>query len=223
MGQQITEVPNMKEGGEVIVPCPKCAAGTAHEVVASIAKSGEDADPDERGIQDYQIIRCKGCKTISFRNASSSPEEYIQVGEAQWETRIVEKLYPTRIESRKYSNDDARYLPPETDRIYEETLQALNNNSPVLAGIGLRALVETVCREKNASGKNLLEKIDDLATQHVLTPSGAAILKKIQTLGNADAHGVKPYSDAQLALGMDVVEHMLDVYILQKLVAAGFD
>ena len=126
--------------------------------------------------------------------------------------------------SRKDLGNDARYLPPDTNRVYQETLQALNNNSPVLAGIGLRALVETVCMEKNASGKNLLEKIDDLAKQQILTPAGAAILHKIRTLGNTAAHEVNPHSETQLALGMNVIEHMLkDVYILHKLVAAEFD
>lgn len=224
MSQRIVETLNKTKGDEVIVPCAKCSGRTAHEVVVSIDQSGEDTDYDVQWMQHYQIIRCKGCKLISFRDASSQSDEYVQVGEDEWESRIYEKLYPSRVEGRKDLGNDARYLPPDTDRVYQETLQALNNNSPILAGIGLRALVETVCKEKNASGKNLLEKIDDLANQRVLTPVGAGILHKIRTLGNAAAHEVKPHSETQLALGMNIVEHMLkDVYILQKLVDAEFD
>lgn len=224
MSQKITEELNKTKGNEVIVPCAKCSGRTAHDVVASLDQSGEDTDYDLQWVQHYQIIRCKGCKQVSFRDANSNSEDYIQVAEDEWESQIYEKLYPSRMEGRKDLGNDARYLPSDTDRIYQETLQALNNNSPVLAGIGLRALVETVCKEKSASGKNLLEKIDDLAAQHVLTPVGANILHKIRTLGNAAAHEVKPHSEAQLALGMDIVEHMLkDVYILQKLVDAKFD
>lgn len=224
MSQKITEELNKTKGNEVIVPCAKCSGRTAHDVVASLDQSGEDTDDGIHWMHHYQIIRCKGCKLVSFRDANSNSEEYILVAEDEWESRVYEKLYPSRIEGRKDLGNDARYLPSDTDRVYQETLQALNNNSPVLAGIGLRALVETVCKEKNATGKNLLEKIDDLAVQHVLTPVGAGILHKIRTLGNAAAHEVKPHSETQLALGMNIVEHMLkDVYILQKLVDAEFD
>jgi uncharacterized protein DUF4145 len=88
----------------------------------------------------------------------------------------------------------------------------------------LRALVETVCHEKNAQGKSLLNKIDDLTAKSILTPAGAQILHKIRTLGNAAAHKVKPHSEKQLAVAMDVVEHLLtDVYILPKRIEAEFE
>jgi hypothetical protein len=65
--------------------------------------------------------------------------------------------------------------------------------------------------------------MDDLTTKSVLTPAGAEILHKIRTLGNAAAHEVKPHSEKQLGLAMDVVEHLLtDVYILPRRVAAEF-
>lgn len=54
--------------------------------------------------------------------------------------------------------------------------------------------------------------------------SGAAILHKIRSLGNAAAHEVKPHSNKQLALAMDIIEHLLkDVYILPKQVETEFE
>jgi len=93
----------------------------------------------------------------------------------------------------------------------------------VLAGVGLRALVETVCKEKKALGKELYAKINDLAAKQMLTLSGADILHKVRTLGNDAAHDAKPRTPRQLSRAMSVVEHMLkDVYILPKLVEHGF-
>ena len=70
----------------------------------------------------------------------------------------------------------------------------------------------------------MLAKIDNLAAQHVLTTASATILHKIRSLGNAAAHEVKPHSERQLGLAMDVVEHLLkDVYILPKLAEDEFD
>lgn len=224
MTDLISEDINKTQGTEILVPCSKCAGRTAHEVVASLDQSGEDSNHDYQWLQHYQIIRCKGCKTVSFRDVSSNSEDYIQISDDEWENQELEKLYPSRLEGRKDLGREVHYLPRDVNRIYQETVQALNNNSPVLAGIGLRALVETICKEKNATGANLFEKVGDLASKQVVTPAGTLILHKIRTLGNAAAHEVKPHSEAQLALAMSVIEHMLkDVYVIPKLVEAEFD
>jgi hypothetical protein len=37
---------------------------------------------------------------------------------------------------------------------------ALSSQAPVLAGIGLRALLESVCKEKNATGRDLRANVN---------------------------------------------------------------
>lgn len=173
---------------------------------------------------DHQIIQCLGCKTISFRKASSNSEDWVQTSyDGDGEYVVDESIYPSRVDGIKGLGDDTHYLPTNVRRIYDETLQALSNQSPVLAGIGLRALLETVCKEKSATGHDLLKKIDSLVSASVLTPASAAILHKIRTLGNLAAHEVKPHSDRQLGLAMNIVEHLLkDVYILPKQAESEF-
>jgi len=223
VASQYKEELNKSVGAEVSVPCIKCSGRTAHEVVASLDKSGHEPDYDLDWNHTYQIIRCKGCKELTFRDSSSTSDDYIQIGEDEWELQENEKLFPSRIEGRRDLGADVIHLPSDLRRVYGETVQALTSECQVLAGIGLRALVETVCKEKNAAGKDLYAKINDLAAQHVLTPSGAEILHKVRTLGNDAAHEVKPHTPRQLSLAMSVVEHMLkDVYILPKLVENEF-
>ena len=67
--------------------------------------------------------------------------------------------------------------------IYKEAIVALTNHAPILAGLGLRALLETVCKERSATGDTLFKKIDSLVASKVLTPTSATILHKIRTLG----------------------------------------
>lgn len=111
--------------------------------------------------------------------------------------------------------DDDYLLPTNLQRIYSETLRSLNSGLNVLAGIGVRAIVETICKDKSASGRDLFAKINDLVTQGVLTQDGADILHKLRTLGNEAAHEVKPHSNTQLGLALDVIDHLLQgVYIL---------
>jgi hypothetical protein len=136
-----------------------------------------------------------------------------QERDEEYEIEKVE-LYPSRVAGR-HKLRQAYFLPPVVARIYDETHAALCNKQPILAGIGIRALVETVCKEKNASGANLEARIDNLVALGVLTQAGAETLHSMRILGNVAAHEVKPHSEETLNLAMDVVEHLLnDVYIL---------
>lgn len=214
---------NKSVGSEVAVPCLKCSGRTTHEVVTSVDHSGDDRDSDFYWSHSYQIIRCKGCETLSYREVSSNSEDYVQIDHDEWELHECEKLFPARIEGQRDLGDDAFLLPSDLQRIYCETNQALTNGALVLAGIGLRTIVEAVCKEKKALGRDLYEKINDLASKQVLTPSSADILHKIRSLGNKAAHEVKPHTPRQLSLAMGVIEHLLrDVYILPKLVEDEF-
>ena len=216
---------NKSQNLEIKLPCMKCTGKTTHKVLASVDIRGEETDGDWslQWCDDYQIVECSGCKSKSFRNVSSNSEDYYQISETEWEHGELENIYPSRIEGRKTLENEEHYLPNKVRAIYKETIQALSNNSPILAGIGLRALIETICKEKNAEGRNLFLKIDDLVAKQILTPAGSTILHKIRTLGNDAAHEVKPHSEKQLGLAMDVVEHILnDVYILPSKVESEF-
>lgn len=217
---------NDTQGVEFKAPCSTCAGKTFHKVLASLDQNGEDhqGDFDFYWYSQYQIVRCQGCKEVTFRHVSSNSEAYEPGDDGDLEQVIFEDLYPSRIEGRKpISNENLIHAPRKLIRIYKETLSAMNNNSPVLSGIGLRAIVETVCKEKNAAGKDLFKKIDDLVDKKILTPAGALILHKIRTLGNKAAHEVQPHNAKQLSLAMNVVEHLIqDVYILPNQVQAEF-
>lgn len=150
MATKETESINATQGNEEKLPCSKCDGKTYHKVLLSIDKSGEEYDGAHHVHWDahYQIVQCQGCKTISFRESNSNSEDYEQTGPDEYDHVVYEELYPSRVEGRKGLDDDVWYLPSKVQRIYKETLQALNSKSPILAGIGLRALVETVCEEK---------------------------------------------------------------------------
>ncbi len=213
---------------EYEISCTKCSGKTAHKVVSSYDLRGEyhDGQNSMQWAVDHQIIQCLGCKTISFRKASFNSEAWDYNGDGEPVEVVEENIYPSRVDGIKGLGNDTLYLPTNVRSIYNETLQALSNQSPVLAGIGLRALLEEVCKEKNATGPNLQDKIDRLVTVSVpvLTPVSAAILHKIRTLGNKAAHEVKPHSDRQLGLAMNIVEHLLkDVYILPKQAESEFE
>lgn len=79
----------------------------------------------------------------------------------------------------------------------------------ILAGIGIRALVESVCREKAAQGSNLEIKIDDLVAKGVLTRDSANTLHGTRLLGNRSAHEITAANDDELDIAMDIIENLV--------------
>ena len=140
----------------------------------------------------------------------------VQIGEDEWEYQPLVHLYPSP-EVGRSPLADVDILPEKVSRIYSETIKALNQSHEVLCGIGVRAIIETVCKDKNASGKDLHRKINSLVALGVLTQDGADILHKLRTLGNKSAHEVQPHTTKELGLALDVVDHLLlGVYILPE-------
>lgn len=211
---------NRSEGKEYFLPCSRCSNETKHKTLCSADYRGTATDWDFDWCEVHQIVQCLGCESLSFRKSSSNSESVCQVGEDEWEVDEKVELFPPRISGRK-NLQNTQMLPIDSKRIYDEVKLALSISQPTLAGIGIRALVETVCKEKNATGLNLENKIDDLVTKGVLTNEGAEILHGLRFLGNEAAHEGKPHSEAVLSVAFDVVENLLtNAYILPK-VAAG--
>ena len=206
---------NETQNKEYRLPCAKCLGETRHRVLQSVDVSGEILEEGYQWGDNYQIVQCQGCDSVSFRKCHSDSEDFFYDEEVE-DLRYVEtiELYPNRVAGR-HKLRQVHFLPSAVSRIYGETHSALGNKQPIFAGIGIRALIETVCKEKAASGLNLEEKIDDLVSNGLMTKTGAETLHSMRILGNQAAHEVKPHSEETLNLAMDVVEHMLnDVYIL---------
>jgi len=208
--------------------CAICKTTTKHLILSDIELKGRDSTDDYLIYgwdENYQIIQCQGCENPSFKKTHMNSEDEIhwqgpEGYESTW--RIQEDFYPNPEEGRA-SVDDKHLLPNKLLLIYEETISALNSNQRVLTGIGIRAIVETVCKDKDTKGGRLIDNIDDLVNKGVLTKDGADILHKLRTLGNESAHEVKPHDNVQLGLALDVIDHLIQgVYILPHHAKAKF-
>ncbi|WP_243055298.1 DUF4145 domain-containing protein [Pseudomonas sp. BP01] len=208
------------EGHELELPYGKCCAKTFHRVVCSagVESSREDQHNFHEWWVDNQIVQCQGCKTFSFRMASGDSEDCDYDDDGQLQPSVIENLYPPRMEGVGKLGLDLWWLPPPLKAIYDESLKALSGGLPVLAAIGMRALLEGVCKEKQAEGKNLYLQIEDLASRGILNPQNAKILHKVRALGNEAAHELTAQKASQLGLAMNILEHLLrDVYINPRL------
>ncbi|MGL1932363.1 MAG: DUF4145 domain-containing protein [Desulfotalea sp.] len=204
--------------------CKDCSRETTHKIIATYVERGDEDCGHGHGvdwIHNDQIIQCLGCESVSFRSSSTFSEDWDHDSEGN--IFLIEniKYYPGRSEG--VQNIESYMLPEKVQSIYGETILAIENEQNILAGIGIRALVETVCKDLNAGGSNLYDKINSLVTLSIVTSEGADTLHKLRVLGNASAHEVKKHNKQQLTVAIEIIEHMLNgTYIIPQKVKTTF-
>lgn len=203
-----------------LIPCARCLIETRHRVLLSADISGRLLPEDYRYWDEYQIVQCQGCEAISFRKNSTNTEDvdHFELPDGSFDTELEDhvEVYPSRIAGRSKVKRHW-LLPTQVGKIYAETHSALSNKLTILGGIGIRALIEAVCKEQKAAGSNLKERINDLVQKGVLTQAGADILHTLRALGNESAHEMRAQDEDSIDLAMDVVENMLQsVFILPE-------
>lgn len=213
---------SVETGREYRLTCSACDNATIHLVLnsAEFVREYLDGSFGVDYCDTFQIVECRGCQTVSFRHCSSNSEDVnLDPETGEPEEIETETLYPGRLKGRKQLAHVYR-LPATVQRIYLETLGALTNSFPILVGIGIRALVEAMCHDRSATGRNLEERLDSLVSQGVVSKEGAEILHGLRLMGNKAAHEVTPPKLGDLNVAFDVIEHALEgVYILPELSA----
>ena len=127
------------------------------------------------------------------------------------------KTYP-RGETERKPIDCEHELPTKVQIIYKEIIGSMNAQLPVLSGIGLRALIESICRDQGISGGNLENLIDGLAKNGVLSITQANILHTHRFLGNVAAHEITSARPRELVAALEIAENILrTIYVLPKL------
>jgi hypothetical protein len=200
------------EGQQVRIPCTRCGGDPRnHVVLKEYVDSWEVEDAGISGVSVYQICKCAGCDDVRFRTEFSSSED--------WDPRTGEQeaqvcVYPEAQASNRPSIDIFDF-PDPISRIYRETVLAFNAGALILAGGGLRAIVEALCQDKNVPGGNLQAKIDNLAQQGFLAVPQAALLHEERYLGNAALHEIVAPSRLDVEDGFDIIDTLLKtIYIL---------
>lgn len=208
--------------------CRECDKETMHHIIYSYNEHGcESCGPNNEVSWQVknQIIQCLGCETVSFRTVQTNSEAVDYFYDENGDTGVYYletiKYYPAR--TTVVHSIDVNMLPLKVHDIYEETIISINNEQYILAGVGIRAIVETVCKDLKAEGSNLYDKINSLMKMSIVTSEGAEILHKLRVLGNDAAHEVKAHNSQQLHLAMEIIEHMLHgTYVIPEKVKNVF-
>lgn len=189
--------------------CRSCGVASFHKAL-SVIRVTEDIE--EVGIvywSDYMIVQCLGCRQISYYSEfRNSEDSWFNPETEQHEPDLRTEVYPPRVACAT-GVPDSGLLPLRIQEIYKETLTALANRQSILAGIGIRAILEAVCRQKGLDAGGLEVRIDKLKHLGVVTAEGAEILHGLRFLGNTAAHEIRAPSATELEVAMGVVNYLL--------------
>lgn len=195
--------------------CDSCQQRTNHKVQASYKHVEAVTVLGLNRIihfnHDYTVIQCAGCDTISFLHihpVDGDDAIYYQYPQPA-------KLGDTPL----FLNESEQWQLPEMIRgLYMEVVDAFKSNSNVLAGLGLRTLVEAICIHRKIPGRNLEVKIQNLQVKGFISSAELPILDKLRVIGNVSAHKIKSVKMDALNHAIQIVNHVIkSIYILPLL------
>lgn len=193
--------------------CHQCGDRKTH-IIISERREKSDPSEDYAWGKTHRFAQCAGCDAFTYAIESWTEDawnDHSQEIETTWET------YP-QIPTPLLTMDGEDALPEKIRFIYMEVLGAINAKLPLLSGIGLRALIESICKDQCIPGDNLEKRIDGLASSGVLSKKQSGLLHAHRFLGNIAAHEITPAQPSELVVALEIAETILrTIYVIPEL------
>lgn len=206
---------NLAKVGESVkkIVCRECKRGTNHKILLKAEKKEYSADEDIWTVSTFYTLQCQGCETVCLLEEYVCSEDYNPI---TGELETVTTVYPSPFET-KTPIEGSYYLPKIISKIYKECITAFNKKLPILTSIGMRAVIEAICKDKGVLSGNLAQKVDKLAEMGFMTKQEAELLHLNRYMGNASAHELQEPLEDELTTGLDITETTLrNAYILPE-------
>lgn len=205
--------------GEVInTHCLSCDRSTNQFIRAKFAPKFQ-AEYELYKNNEYCIAECLGCNNISFMHIRWGDDD-----ESKDENGDPIKIMSHFVEDDRWLEDyqflneeELDDLPAMIFYMYEELQGALQREMRVLAGVGMRMLIEAVCLNRKIEGKILQHQIESLLSLGLISKNDFDVLDELRKIGNNSAHKIKAPSDSVLEAALEAVNHLLrTIYIVPK-------
>lgn len=187
--------------------CNVCKTLTNYEILFNY----DNKDVNDTFYKEYQVIKCCGCDTVSFRHTYRKPFDWDSEGNIE----PTEVFFPQQHLLRKPV--DIYWLPINIKKIYREAHLATRNCLRILAGVAIRAIVEEICTDKGLINGNLKSKITNLKKNGIITEEQEKALYIQRLFGNQSAHNLHEMCDRELSACLDIIDSILEsIYIMPK-------
>jgi hypothetical protein len=206
--------PNIELNNQLLkvewIHCNHCLHRTKHSVIAEHENVVTGEPCSEYGEPwwhtAYTLFICCGCESVTLRR---------QMMCSEWESDEPEiEFYPPQVSRQLPKWHDE--LPSEMDDLLIEIYTALHSNSRRLALMGARTVIDMFVLDKIGDVGTFTQKLKALVDGGYLGNQQKDILNVALEAGNAAAHrGYKPSSEVLIHV-TDVVESLLQSYVLEK-------
>lgn len=134
----------MAKSEDIYSYCNNCEKESYHEILCDFYDKGVEQIEEFFSIHwssNHQLIRCCGCKGISFRAEKWCSED---ANPLTGEGGAKIELFPESNEGKRKLKEFEN-IPFEIESLYSETISAYNAECYRLCAAGLRAVTESIC------------------------------------------------------------------------------
>jgi hypothetical protein len=212
---------NISKNEIIRTHCNSCEKEINHQVLMDYCESGTvvlnsdfdfihgkiDYTADFR--DDYQIVKCLGCDTVSYRSFKYFSEYRDIENDGTREER-----FPA---SKRRGEKTFKYLPSILTQIYKETVTTYNSGGFILCAAGIRAILEGICKDKGIIKGSLSKKIGNMHEKGFVGQQHEHILHKLRFLGNDALHELQAPTRNEIDAALDIIEHIIEtVYEIER-------
>ncbi|HDR7687588.1 hypothetical protein CN993_00805 [Bacillus thuringiensis] len=226
------------------VYCQNCKGTKYHGIIQRHIEVSKGYPYDFDWVTKYFILHCLGCDTVAFvkEYSDETMEAEDEYGNYEYFTDIT--VYPEEPNTSKKMkvnpHKERRFenAPDLIKMMYSQVVSAFNISSYLLSAVGLRMIIEGICKDLNIKDGYTLDssgdkvrnkeghekrstsldgKINGLVEKGVIVKKQADIIHQIRKLGNSSAHDLEVPSKTTIMLALEIIENMIyNIYEIDK-------
>ena len=172
---------------QVTAKCPRCGKSSILEALA----------------QDIVVIGDTACGQRRCPDPDCHAHMFVVVSKS----KVLASYPPARIDF------DPRNIPAPVLAPFEEALNCLASGYHTASAIMIRRTLESICDERGAKGKDLKDRISDLASKVIIPGELLDGMDELRILGNDAAHvnaiSYLSISEEELAIAAEFAKEIL--------------
>lgn len=200
--------------------CYECAKETNNDVLFKFHQVEDIFDDNDKLVEtfkyNYYTVQCRGCDYVHFIHEVTT--------NVDGQLITFRDSYPDSLANDKFNErfflsfEESKRLPTLIRNLYKEIEDTFSKGTPILSGIGLRTLLESICIHQEIQGRNLKDKIDNLHKGGLIAAKDLPVLHNLREIGNVTVHQIKKPNQKTLDYSLEILNHTLkSLYIIPSL------
>jgi hypothetical protein len=177
------------------IPCAFCSSVGNFGVVNHLERAKAN---DARKVLNYDTLQCGNCGNYMFAFWSAGRHSHGSGASHDY------KVLPWQQSTTTFP----KHWPPDVGNYWMEARRSIEGKNWTAAGLMARSAIQLVARAHGATGKNLKEEIDDLATKGKLLPIMQEWAHEVRVLANEGTHPKPGTTGTDEKDAKDVVEYL---------------